>query len=236
MRIAICLSGQPRTWKYCVKPIRKFFETHHRVDYFIATWDTDLWKGNGVWTEEPSDTDGIREAYDAKSCRIMKWDGRGKGTWHGMFHSMDVSLHDKRMYEAEHGFTYDVVVKARLDQIVNPTLGFSPYKTEPMTLYTNNHMERMPKEFYGANLSDIYFYGTSHTMDVMSGISRGLSRDDQFSRGPGVLLWRWANQHGIHCSQSLSLPQWTIMRREFIGLDPQLQYDEIVKLQTTWIQ
>ncbi len=38
MRLAICLSGQPRTWRYTHQTLFKFFDGHE-LDVFIHTWD-----------------------------------------------------------------------------------------------------------------------------------------------------------------------------------------------------
>lgn len=233
-KIAVCLSGQARTWRYCVENIRKYFETHYDVDYFISTWDMDTWRGFGKWDDEPSDTQGLQEAYDAKSCRILPYVGYQGKTWYGMMRSMELSMHDKRMHECENNMIYDAVVKCRLDVIFPPHMAFWYDRLEPMTLYTNNFMERAPREFYGANVSDIYFVGTSHVMDVIGDCLRMGRAEDHQVYGPGVQIWRHAARHNIHTSNLHNMPQWIIMRREFITLDPKTQYNELLMRNNQW--
>jgi len=61
MRIAVCLSGQPRTWRQCydtwnilfkdLKKNENLKEEDIEVDYFIHTWDFNS-KPYSVWTKE----------------------------------------------------------------------------------------------------------------------------------------------------------------------------------------
>jgi hypothetical protein len=61
MKIAVCLSGQPRTWRQCydtwnflfkdLKKNENLRETDIEVDYFIHTWDFNS-KPYSVWTRE----------------------------------------------------------------------------------------------------------------------------------------------------------------------------------------
>jgi hypothetical protein len=64
MRLAICLSGQPRTWRYTHKTLFNFFEGHD-LDVFIHTWDD----------VETADLEGVTAAYTprviAKSPRPL---------------------------------------------------------------------------------------------------------------------------------------------------------------------
>jgi hypothetical protein len=61
MKIAVCLSGQPRTWIQCYESWNLLFselkknkhleDTNIEVDYFIHTWDFNS-KPYSVWTRE----------------------------------------------------------------------------------------------------------------------------------------------------------------------------------------
>jgi hypothetical protein len=48
MKIAVCMSGQPRTWEKCVPSIKKFIEcdSSFQVHYFGHTWTQNSWKVN----------------------------------------------------------------------------------------------------------------------------------------------------------------------------------------------
>ena len=48
MKIAVCISGQSRTWERCVPSIKKFIECDPSFDvhYFGHTWTQNSWKVN----------------------------------------------------------------------------------------------------------------------------------------------------------------------------------------------
>ena len=68
MKIAVCLSGQPRTWRQCYESWNLLFkelkrnknleDTDIEVDYFIHTWDFNS-KPYFVWTAERHGIDGF---------------------------------------------------------------------------------------------------------------------------------------------------------------------------------
>jgi hypothetical protein len=69
MRIAVCLSGQPRTWRQCydtwnflfkeLKRNENLRETNIEVDYFVHTWDFNS-KPYSVWTRERYGIEGFQ--------------------------------------------------------------------------------------------------------------------------------------------------------------------------------
>jgi hypothetical protein len=56
MRIAICLSGQPRTWRYTHPTLFNFFAGHD-LDVFIHTWDD----------VEPAELEALRSVYSPRA-------------------------------------------------------------------------------------------------------------------------------------------------------------------------
>jgi hypothetical protein len=69
MKIAVCLSGQPRTWRQCydtwnflfkeLKRNENLRETDIEVDYFVHTWDFNS-KPYSVWTRERYGIEGFQ--------------------------------------------------------------------------------------------------------------------------------------------------------------------------------
>ena len=69
MKIAVCLSGQPRTWRQCydtwnflfkdLKKNENLRETDIEVDYFVHTWDFNS-KPYSVWTRERYGIEGFQ--------------------------------------------------------------------------------------------------------------------------------------------------------------------------------
>jgi hypothetical protein len=188
-RVALCFSGQARTWEYCVKNIKRFFsrETHPenfatvQYDYFIHTWDTNTYRPNTqtqVYTDEPvpADTaDRIQLAYQPKAFCMDVWPGfleRTNSTrnFDGMFYSFMKSVHMKRQYELANDFEYDCVIKLRLDTIYNPYNHFVHHTMSPLMLYSCTPVARFPHEFHYNNFDDVFYYGDSKTMDLAANI------------------------------------------------------------------
>ncbi|MDB5447108.1 MAG: hypothetical protein JWQ97_2425 [Phenylobacterium sp.] len=117
MRIALCLSGQPRTWRATRSSLAAFF-TGHEVDVFLHTW------GEG----DPAELAALVEAYTPRAHRIEarplfaaekrllaeRFPTRPPLTIFDMFHSVAQSL--ALAAEPQNGI-YDLVVRARFDAI-----------------------------------------------------------------------------------------------------------------------
>jgi hypothetical protein len=59
MHIAVCLSGQPRTWRHTYESLFEFFRPH-RVDLFFHTWDE----------TDPSELDALTATYRPRAFEV----------------------------------------------------------------------------------------------------------------------------------------------------------------------
>jgi len=188
-RIALCFSGQPRTWEFAVKSIKHFFSRQDhpetfvpiKYDIFIHTWDTNSYRPNTATQEftheqvTPDLKQKLIEAYNPVDVCVDKWDGfleRTNSTrnFDGMFYSFMKSVHMKRKHELANDFEYDLVIKLRLDTIYNPHTNFIPHVMSPLMMYTCTPIAKFPFEFHYNNFDDVFFYGDSKTMDLASNI------------------------------------------------------------------
>jgi hypothetical protein len=115
MRIALCLSGQPRTWRATRASLAAFF-ARHDVEMFLHTWREG----------DPSELDALLDAYQPRAHKIEprplflqekrllaeRFPHRPPLTLFDMFHSMGESL----ALAADFG-PYDLVVRARFDAL-----------------------------------------------------------------------------------------------------------------------
>jgi hypothetical protein len=115
MRIALCLSGQPRTWRATHESLFGFFAAHE-VDVFLHTWDEG----------DRNELSAVLETYSPRAHRIEprplfveekrllaeRFPTRPPLTIFDMFHSTAESL--AMAAQAPEG-TYDLVVRARFD-------------------------------------------------------------------------------------------------------------------------
>jgi hypothetical protein len=192
MRIAVCISGQPRTWKVSYKSILNFFQLGEevKVDYFIHAWDTNSYRDMNTPRWECADYKidnndeeyNINKAFNPVYMIYEKYEPEQyKTNWASMFYSFMRSVFLKMKYELENDFEYDIVVKTRFDinfpqngmnSFNAPINKFFIHKIDPLTAYTTCSINRFPSEFFYLNFDDVFFYSDSKTMDLISNIYR----------------------------------------------------------------
>jgi hypothetical protein len=120
MRLAICLSGQPRTWRYTHESLFKFFDGHE-LDIFIHTWDD----------VEASELEAIRSAYsprvivqgarplflDEKRAMAARFPESPPLSIFDMFHSVAASVALALEASKSPQPDYDLICRTRFDTI-----------------------------------------------------------------------------------------------------------------------
>jgi len=144
--------------------------------------------------------------------------------------------------------TFDIVVKCRFDLAFEPGLKFIDVcemskRIHQKTLYTQNCL--MANEFYITNIDDVFYYGSSYTMDLLqsnmywinksiyNNLEKYNSLDCQSSpfldhNGPGVRMFLFCKQVNIIPHNIPSLI-YMIYRKEQIPRDPVVEYKELFK-------
>lgn len=265
-RIAVCFSGQARYWQESAANIKRFFEFEHphpengldvETDYFIHTWDTNSWRkpktDHSVYEDvKHNDKDAIIETYKPKGFIQQEYHKDVfKRAWDPMFYSFARSLILKRDYELEHDFQYDLVIKARLDVIYDPSHKFPLQRVWPGTCYTSTPISKFATEFNYNNFDDVLFYGDSPTMDLLGDLylshktarpmeyqyknQRGLNLDKVLWLGPGCLLYNYMIGLSIHPT-CVNPFEYAVMRSTAVEakLDPIYNYQEIRRKWFEW--
>ena len=138
-RIAVCLSGQSRTWKYCVDSIKSFLrDDEYEIDYFIHTWDINNYRpietidgSEKYFYKSEVDTKSYIESYNPKLYKIQSFESfqnklkkiknpipyayNDNGNMINQMYSFKQSIVLKRIWERKNGFKYDYVIKLRPD-------------------------------------------------------------------------------------------------------------------------
>jgi hypothetical protein len=170
MKIALCISGQPRMWE-------KGFEYHN----------TNIIKGNDVtvflhsWEMPAEQMQQISEKYQAKSfitspnptIDLSKYtntpppspnwkvkDGR-MSTWAQMY-AIYECMRTKREYEEYHNMKFDWVIRSRFDFAINVRIPFDTLN--PNKLYITN-CRMSPNRDFG---NDQFAFSSSENMDKYS--------------------------------------------------------------------
>ena len=220
--IAVCFVGEPRMYDILSDSIKAFFHNeNHNVKYFCHTWNTNSYKMSS------SDDDTIFEEYsiefiendikryfDFEKLVVEKHFPTVKRDFNHQLYSETLCNLLKRQYEFENSMTFDIVVKCRFDLAFHPSVTFNdilPAELTEKTIYSNNEIKN--SEGYVPSVDDIFYYGTSYSMDTVNSsiffvaqdIHRNLQRYNGVDRntnathfvGPGIRMWQWQIQNNI---------------------------------------
>jgi hypothetical protein len=187
MRIAVCISGQPRTWKTAKENILKYFDIGSQVDFFIHTWDTNQFRymNETEWINRPNqkappnEKEEIIQAFNPKGIEMEEYKSENfVSLWSTLLYSFMKSVHMKRKYEIENDFRYDIVVKARFDLnfalggFCNFGLSNDKFFAHPVQVLTGFStmviLSKFPSEYNYNCFDDVFFYGNSMTMDIIA--------------------------------------------------------------------
>lgn len=192
-KMAICISGQPRTWRKCVDSWKQLAQGDVEVDYFFHMWDYNtipsLWqheldyKGNFedqiITDQEKND---ILEYLNPKAYKfesrksVQYWncdiDPKFRfGSWCPEQNYSNYCVAAlKREYEILNDVVYDIAIKIRADLHIR-TISLTP--PQPETIYTcGNQTSNMESKHL---ISDVFYYGDSMAFDQMSHFYKFLS-------------------------------------------------------------
>lgn len=249
-RIAVCLSGEPRTWKTAAPSVLSYFDVKQahdgrevEVDYFIHTWATNSWKTGEKAVR--ADTSGIHSAYRPKGIKVESQKLRNN-VWGSLFESQYRSFLSKRDYEVEQQGEYDLVIKSRLDTIFPPGEVFQTHPVSLLTAYAPEPLYRMPNEYNAPNFNEVMYYGDSRTMDLIGEVGFAYERDCDWSSyhqlstglrerptqkmGPGAYMFDYMSAHRINPTHAPRRINWTIVRQSAEGMDVVNDYEKIVDI------
>jgi hypothetical protein len=185
-RIALCFSGQPRTWKKCYNTWKMAFQDY-QVDVFCHFWNfntpsnlllhetQDFYpKSEIVSPEERAELEAIFQpksiVWQAVKSNVNVATNKVKnviaGWTHSQFYSAMKAAWLKRQYELRNGIEYDVVVRMRTDLHFDKSIQI-PDVIEPSTLYSVQNL--CVDEFGKFRISDIFFMTDSLTYDTIAG-------------------------------------------------------------------
>jgi hypothetical protein len=193
-RIAVCLSGQARTWRIAKDNILNYFDLKDRgiqVDYFIHTWNNNQYrrKNDIVWVDRidekvlPTEKEDLIKTFNPIAIELEEYKREDYTTlWATLLYSFMKSVWLKRKYEVENDFRYDLVIRSRLDinfpqegtcNLNFPLNKFYVHPVQHLTGYsTTPIISRFSSEFNAPCFDDVFFYSNSPTMDVIANCYR----------------------------------------------------------------
>jgi hypothetical protein len=219
-KVAVCLSGQSRTYKHCYESIKEYFSGRNGNKYYFFghTWDDNTYKvrteNQVVVQEEKINSlllyNNLRECYPFESFEIEKSTYRPY-SWASMLYSIMKVNFQKQMWEVKNNSMFDLVIRCRYDICFPSGKKFEDDFCQPIeekSLYS--YYGFMNNEFSLPNPDDVIYSGTSHTMDLIDTLYNAIStgsfqkimqvdnRNPSYNRvGPGILIHKWATLKNI---------------------------------------
>lgn len=234
MKIAVCLSGQPRSARTALPSLMRYFNVLN-PDYFCHVWRQNTWKNPDPsrFHEDEVDEEVFEFIRTTLNPRLMLISNPvvQPRPFESMFKSMAYANMLRRTYEYETDHHYDLVVKARYDLIFPAHYQFSPQTPLERTLYTR-HFYRLPHEYRRLNFSDVLFYGDPWGMDIAAdyvfAAPRATDVDLGQAIGPGTGLADYLFRNNVNCV-GVSTNE-VIVRKEAAHLDPVRDWEQIAQI------
>lgn len=181
MKIAVCLYGQPRTWKHTAKWITTQY--NGEVDFFCSAKNYNneaiISNDNGITVInqearhlEVAEINKLFQRFNPIRQRIEQYGQfEGYGPSHYLFKSMYASLLLKQQFELSSGTKYDVVLLQRYDIVTGPDINwFSKFKANDFShdkIYVGAPHRYFPHEAYQYGMNDWLFGGSDIAMSLL---------------------------------------------------------------------
>ena len=169
MKVAVCLSGQARSYEEGYKYLNKNLLSRYNTDVFWHTWDMDKDAKHTLEDLYVPTKTVYTKTFD--NAQFIKYDRTQDNrfppynTIH-MLYSIFQSNLLKREHEVRNGFVYDAVVRIRFYYALNIDIDFS--SMEKGKLYVPNDYVRGFIKPNGLVANDQFAYGDSNVMDLYS--------------------------------------------------------------------
>ena len=182
MKVAVCISGQPRSYKAGFEYLKRNLLDHHDCKIFIHTWNNTVYLMENI--EELYDD--YLESFEIESYPVSRevLNARYTNTPDAVnfpaanaalsYYSIFKACESKRKYELRYG-AFDVVVKTRFDYALNRNLPLN--EIDPNKVYIPN-CRMVPEKDFG---NDQFAFGSSWVMDRY--LSTYLFMDDYYKLG-----------------------------------------------------
>jgi len=182
MKVAVCISGQPRSFRTGFEYLKRNLLDHYDCRVFIHTWLNTVYLSEDVanlydeylegFSAEiyPVSLDDLNARYTNTPDAINFPAANAALSYYSIFKACEL----KRKHELLHG-AFDVVVKTRFDYALNRTLPLN--EIDPNKVYIPN-CRMVPNRDFG---NDQFAFGSSWVMDRY--LSTYLFMDDYYKLG-----------------------------------------------------
>lgn len=175
MKIAVCLSGQPRFLERGFKQISEKITSKYDVDFFVHTWwdndNMDAIGSNRSHTFDENTLELIMRYYKPKlmlnepqiNFNIyddVDYELINPISPYSMFYSIKVSNDLKLLYEKKNNFKYDAVIRCRFDILIE-NFDINLSEIDLSYIYTDTVGNGFPNDQFGLSNSENMDYYSS---------------------------------------------------------------------------
>ena len=198
-RIAICFSGQPRTWRKCIESWQNnLFAGLDNIDIFCHIWDFNTLPNSIIVGKEvkniPVSSEEIDELFailkpvkfkieSAREFPLMKETQVIRTpSFLSQYYGIMNAARLKREFEIENDIEYDVVIKMRYDALIRSPIEISQ-DIDNHSMYCFHYSWDSIKNT--GRVGDIFWYAGSETYDIIADYLINISAiDDRFFKLP----------------------------------------------------
>ena len=215
MKVALCLSGQARSFDKAFPFVKKNLLDKHDVTVFFHTWNTvdeteilKLYTNSQLWlTEPPQEPDLSKYTRVPPPQPNWKVKDPALSTW-AQFYSLNKANTLKIKYEREFGMAFDWVIRSRFDFALNTEIPF--HELDNSKLYIPN-CRMTPNRDFG---NDQFAFSSSRNMDKYCNV---FNRIDEFYDvgvtmiGEDMMSMNWkttglTGENLVYCNMNHAFP------------------------------
>jgi hypothetical protein len=183
LKIALCFSGQPRTWRKCIESWKQHVIQNNNVDIFCHLWDYNSIPNSiadgpaDTWLSPEGDLAELIGILNPKKyiiepaktfVPIRKNQPIVFSNFLSQYYGIMSSARIKREYEIENMIQYDIVIRMRYDAFFTAPVIYNqhPSVIEDNSMYCFHvgwdHLTN------SGRLGDIFWYSDSQTYDILA--------------------------------------------------------------------
>ncbi len=242
LNIAICLSGESRTWEHCVPSIKRFFSSdRHNFTFFGHTWSDSTYFKEKL-PAEFHDPELLHNRMQAELCfsklkvqdkscldfsdneivpgmgpsdfsKKMTANSKRPQAFAHMSYSIMQANMLKQQFEFENDMRFDLVVRTRHDLSYRPSVTFDSVLTEePLPTALYCENYYFPSEYYLPQINDIFYWGNSRIMDVVDSFYRYYGS----GKFHNMIKEEWTDSAYKVSGYNVNLHKWVTMKNILI--------------------
>jgi hypothetical protein len=177
MKVALCISGMPRSFKRCIDSLRRNFIDIYQPDIFISTWRSELRDDLFPESDTPEELIDLLQPkkFDIEifnQARQATFEtnpfksfadqgGRSVSRMIPMYYKIFAADTHRFIYERENKIKYDLVVRARSDLLFHSAVVLEPLPPNVVAFPTKNST---------SHVNDQLWYSSAETATQLAAV------------------------------------------------------------------